>query len=400
MKTMLKKNACVRGLAAAALTAISLSFAASPACAESVRPPLVITNQGIPENLRDKIYSKPVRTREVTASEVRGREYFEDSGQTVVGEKIRDIESQLSQLQSSLAGLMAKINTLQKQNEDKAAQYYADVATISTQLQTGTTKGNPRLVRRLRQAEVNLENLGSSAATLGSLATEAQTKASEASYLLEATRAAYALSGAVEEDHVHLAELEDAINNTSVIIERLLNNVSDDITRSSTYLSSERVNLRTLALAVDNGDLYGKSLSERPFSSAGAYQPQMAPSLHSARDSSSSGATASVTPAILEGPRPLVKIRFDRANVDYEQPVYMAVNEALNRYPNATFDLIAVTPTEGNAAEVAIESTRARRNAEKVLRTLTQMGLSLDRINLSYSQSAEAKSNEVHLFIR
>ncbi|MEZ5919436.1 MAG: hypothetical protein R3D66_05910 [Alphaproteobacteria bacterium] len=46
----------------------------------------------------------------------------------------------------------------------------------------------------------------------------------------------------------------------------------------------------------------------------------------------------------------------------------------MDRYPDARFDLVAVTPTGGNAAEVTNESTRARRNAERVLRTLTQMG--------------------------
>jgi hypothetical protein len=99
-------------------------------------------------------------------------------------------------------------------------------------------------------------------------------------------------------------------------------------------------------------------------------------------------------------PRPLVKIRFDRPDVSYEQPVYMAVNEALARYPNARFELVAVHPGTGNAAQVAIESTRARRNAERVLRSLTQMGLSTDRVDISYAPSQEATTSEVHLYVR
>src|SRR5690606_8435478 len=79
------------------------------------------------------------------------------------------------------------------------------------------------------------------------------------------------------------------------------------------------------------------------------------------------------------GPRPLVKIRFDKPNVQYEQPVYMAVSDAMQKYPDARFEIVAVHPTGGNAAQVAIESTRARRNAEQVLRTLTQMGLDGNR---------------------
>ncbi|MCD8497866.1 MAG: hypothetical protein LRZ85_07170 [Alphaproteobacteria bacterium] len=107
-----------------------------------------------------------------------------------------------------------------------------------------------------------------------------------------------------------------------------------------------------------------------------------------------------VQQAALSGPRALVKIKFDRPDVNYEQALYIAVSEALQRYPNARFDLVAVHPTEGNAAKVAIESTRARRNAERVLRSLTQIGLPADRVDLSYAKSEEARFNEVHLYVR
>ena len=78
----------------------------------------------------------------------------------------------------------------------------------------------------------------------------------------------------------------------------------------------------------------------------------------------------------------------------------MAVQNAMQRYPNGRFELIAVHPTSGNPAQLAIESTRARRNAEKVLRTLTQMGVSMDKIDLSNAPSAQATNSEVHLFLR
>ena len=355
-------------------------------------PPLIITNEPLPESLKRQIYSKPVQVREIKTKDVTGQSYFKPT-QTLVTRKVHDLTGELGTLQRQVAGLSATLNGIQKDNEFKAAEYYAAVATVNTQLQSGTTPGNPRLLEKLSKAESNLENLGTSVAHLNQLSVDAAQTASEASFLLEETRAAYSLSGAIEEDHVQLAELEDTINNTIVIIERVLNNVNDDITRTSTYLSSERNNMRTLSLAVSNGDLYGKSLSNRPFSSASAFD-------HSGAGMASVSPASHSTSTALSGPRPLVKIRFDRPDVDYQQPVYMAVNEALERYPDARFDLVAVHPTHGNAAQVAIESTRARRNAERVLRTLTQMGLPLERVDLSYSTSDEAATNEVHLFIR
>ncbi|MCB9982125.1 MAG: hypothetical protein H6861_00405 [Rhodospirillales bacterium] len=363
------------------------------AAKQSSLPSLIVTNDPVPDNLKRQIYSKPTQVRTISPKEVMSQNYFTPS-ETLVGRKIGDITNELGRIQNSVAGLSGSLSGLERTNEERAAEYYANIATINTQLQTGTTPGNPRLVQRLHDAEGQLETLNGSMAQLNGLAVEISNVASEASFLLEETRATYSLSGAIEEDHVQLAQVEDAINNTLTLIQRVLNTVNDDMTRTSTYLSSERENLRILGLAVANGDFYGRSLAKRPFSGAPAYDS----------GSASAGAMAApvapVASAELSGPRPLAKIKFDRPDVSYEEPVYLAVNEALKRYPDARFDLVAVTPTQGNAAQVAIESTKARRNAEEVLRTLTQMGLPHDRIDLSYSKSAQAATNEVHLFVK
>jgi len=362
-------------------------------------PSLIVTNEPLPQSLRQQIYSKPQQVRTIQPSEVMSNDYFTPT-QTLVGRKIVDITTELGRLQNNVNGLSASLNSQERDNEERAALYYANIATINTQLQAGTTPGNPRLIQRLRSAEGHLETLGSSIAQLNGIAVEAANKASEASFMLEETRAAYGLSGAIEEDHVHLAQVEDAINNTLIIIQRILNIVNDDITRTSTYLSSERENLRILSLAVTNGDFYGRSLANRPFSSAGHYSNTANNAAPMGISSTTSSIAAPAPAQALSGPRPLAKIKFDRPDVAYEEPVYLAINEALKRYPDARFDLIAVTPTQGNAAQVAIESTKARRNAEKVLRTLTQMGLPQERVDLSYSENAQSGTNEVHLFVK
>ena len=286
---------------------------------------------------------------------------------------------------------------LESTSQDLAAAYYANVATISTQLQSGTTPGNPRLLERLSDAQEALEVLAGHVADLNTLAIEVSDTASIASFLQESARAAYSLNGSVEEDHIQLAQLEDQITNTTVVIERLLNNINDDITRSAAYLASERSNLRTMSLAIANGDLYGRSLANRPFSNVGPSATAAALAGQGAMPAGMMQAPASMSPA---QPRPLVVVKFNKPNVDYQQAVYVAINEALERYPAAQFELVAVNPTQGNAARVAIEKTKARRNAEKVLRTLTQMGLDSSRVALSSLANDAIQSNEVHLYIR
>lgn len=359
------------------------------------RPSLVITNQTMPGNAASPspLYAGPARTPEITSAQVAGSSYYQPT-QTIVAQKVNELKSDLFALQGRVNNLSGQLKGLQQRSLSQAAEYNASVATINTQLQSGTTPGNPRLVQKLQVAQNNLDRLSQNVADLNAMAVEAANAASMGSFLLEACRSAYGLSGAVEEDHAALSQVEDQVNTTIVTIDRLLNEVNDAITRTAAYLSAERGNIRTLSLAVTNGDYYGASLASRPFSSA----PQstiMQPASYA------SPAGAMPSPAgVPAGPRPLVKIKFDQPNVDYQQAVYMAVNEAMQKYPNARFELVAVNPSAGNAAQVAIESTRARRNAEMVLRSLSQMGIDVNRIDLSTMQSAEAKSNEVHIYIR
>ncbi|HEY9538148.1 MAG TPA: hypothetical protein VIS03_11210, partial [Kiloniellaceae bacterium] len=98
--------------------------------------------------------------------------------------------------------------------------------------------------------------------------------------------------------------------------------------------------------------------------------------------------------------QPLAVIRFDRDNVQYEQALFTVVGAALERRPNAAFDIVAVAPSGSDSARVALDTNRSRRNAENVLRTLTNMGLPADRMTLSATASPQAHVNEVHIYVR
>lgn len=367
--------------------------------AHAERPALVISNSPLPAKILERAYNRPSRTADITAEDLIGKTYYKPTD-TMVSRKVKDLGSELAMLQDKVVILSDALIKIQRANEGKAAAYFAAVATINTQLQTGTTPGNPRLLERFNKAESTLETLGGSIANLNDVAIDSSKVASEASFLLDAARAAYGLSGAVEEDHIRVAQLEDETNATIVMIERLLNTVSGDITRANAYMSSERSNLRTLSLAVANGNIYGRSLADRPFSGTHGIQTVAA----SAQDTVSFQAPRAIAPAVAAPAplteRPLVKIKFDSQNVAYQQPLYTAVDEALQRFPNAVFSVRGLHPSQGNAAEVAIESTRARRNAQKVMRTLADIGLASNQVDLSYSQSDDVASNEVHIYIQ
>jgi hypothetical protein len=346
------------------------------------------------ESVNQNLYAKPVRVPGITAESVLNPDYFSPVD-TMTSQQINQIQQRLYDLQAQVADKASELQTLQIVGQDLAANYYASVATISTQLQSGTTPGNPRLKNRLMVAEDALDTLSGNVADLNKLAIDVADLATVSNFLQQEARAAYGLSGSVEEDHVQLAQLEDAVSNTAVAIERLLNGVNDDITRSAAYMASERQNLRTLALAISNGDLYGKSLASRPFSNAVGTNIMNQASFGSAAPS-----MGMPMASVLQQPRPLMKIRFDRPDVDYTQALYMSVNDAMKKYPSSSFELVAVSPGMGNPAKVAIESTRARRNAEKVLRNMVQMGVNTNRVNLANLTKDDVQYNEVHLYVR
>ncbi|MGB0631625.1 MAG: hypothetical protein ACPGRZ_13120 [Alphaproteobacteria bacterium] len=304
---------------------------------------------------------------------------------TYVGQRVVEIRGELQRLQSQINQQNSQLQSIRSLTVQHSQNYHTTVGAINTRLQVGTTPGNPTLVNQWNVAQASLAQLENDIAQMNTLANGVASTSTLSAYLLETTRAAYGLSGAIDEDHRQLSILEDEVNRTVVLIDRLLNELSEDISRQSNYLSTERTNLTTLALAIKNGEMLGSSLGNRAFSS-------------SAPSASSGFAQSPMAPA--GGRRPLVVIRFDRSNVQYEQPLYNAVSRALQRRPNATFDLVAVAPNRGNAARVALSASSSKKNAETVLRSLSDMGLPLNRVRLSALTSNTAATNEVHLYVR
>ena len=301
---------------------------------------------------------------------------------TYVGQKVASLRGDLQRLQGNINQHNQELQQARQGMGSDAGSYYTLVASINSRLQVGTTPGNPQLVAQWTQAQSALGRLNDDITRLNTISNAAAADSALAAYILESVRAAYGLQGAVDEDHRQLAILENDCNRTVVLIDRLLNDLSEDISRQSNYVSNERRNLTVLSLAIKNGELYGGSLNNRAFANAAG--PQQ---------------VASATPAIA-GRQPLMVIRFDRPNVAYEQALYSAVSRALDRRPGATFDVVAVAPAGGNAGQSALNTSTSKRNAETVVRSLTNMGLPPDRINLSATSSASAQGNEVQVFVR
>jgi len=294
-----------------------------------------------------------------------------DTG-TAVNKTIQSLRAQVMGLQQKLAANSGRLVELRNLGAGAAGSYQEAKAHITTRLQVGTTRGNPELVAQWNVAQGQLDALSANVNALNALGTDVTNDSSAAHYALDQIGATFAVSGAVDEDHRQLQLLEDQTSQTIVMIDRLLKETSDAIQRQTAYLANERSNLTTLAGAIKSGDFYGGGV----ISSLGGAGPAV-----------SAGA-------------PLVVVRFDRPNVDYQQILYAALNQALQNRPGANFQVVAVSPTRGTAASVQIAQSTARRHAQDVMRTMTDMGVPATRLNVASTTDPSATSSEVRVFVR
>jgi len=300
---------------------------------------------------------------------------------TLVGQKVDSLRGDLGRLQGALGTQNNQLQTQRNSARQFAGNYHSLVGAMNARLQVGTTPGNPELVAQWNQSQAELQQVAASIGALNTLSNEASATSALASFLLESTRATFELRGAVEEDHRQLAVLEDEVNKTVVVLDRLLNELTDDVARTQNYYATERMNLTAMQVAIDNGEFIGGSLASRAYGVPVPAAPGGGVGLVGQR-------------------QPLAVIRFDRPIVEYEPALFTVINSALERRPNAGFDLVAVAPAVGDPARVALETNKSRRNAENVLRSLINMGLPADRVSLAATSSPQAQVNEVHVYVR
>jgi hypothetical protein len=294
---------------------------------------------------------------------------------TAVSTTVANLRNQLVGIENHLASNGQQLAGLHGQAAANATAYHEAKARITARLQVGTTRGNPELVAEWNTAQAALDQLTININSFNALGTNIANDSSSAHYVLDQIASTLNLSGAVDEDHRQLSVLEDETNQTIILIDRLLKNVSDDTQRQTAYVGNERANLTTLASAIKNGELYGSELG--------------------------AGMPAGPGPVAMSyGGTPLVVIRFDHANVDYQQILYAALNQALQSRPSAGFSVVAVSPTRGSVASVQLAQTAAKRHAQEVMRSITDMGVPASRLAVASSTDPNATSSEVRVFVR
>jgi len=299
---------------------------------------------------------------------------------TAIAPKVRAVRDDYNGLLLSHRERTVELARIRTASVEAARAYHGTTAAIEARLQQGTTPDNPILSQQWSTAQAALTGLGNEVVAMNRLSADIAADVRRGGYIQNKIAATLKLPGALDEDHRQLHMMEDALDGEISRLNNMLADVTDELQRQSAYVANEQANMQTMRLAIKNGRLYGTSLANV------AYNTRSGPS----------GSAASVAP----GSAPLIVVRFDTPNPNYEQALYNAMSRALERKPDAQFDLVAVSPEIGDPAQSELTKNQTKAYAQTVLNSITDMGLPSNRLRLSSASSARASTSEVHLYVR
>lgn len=297
---------------------------------------------------------------------------------TFVGQKVVTFRNDLTQLQSSIRKHNEDLQRIRGSVINNALQYHKVIGTIEAKLQVGTTPGNPQMFTMLQGAQNNIQIMNQNTIALNQLSQRVTSDAAMTSFLSDSIKATYGVSGAVDEDHRQLRILDNESNQTSILINSLLNEINSDASRQQQYIETAKNYIVDLSSAIKIGS-YG--VNNAPLAPMMGTMPR-GPKPFMGADHNSG--------------KPLFVAKFNKSNVKFKDGLKNAVSNAVAKKPSVMFDVVAVSPAKGNQ----LSTSTAKNNASLVFKEIVNMGVNADRISLSAKTSDSAASSEVHVFVK
>jgi hypothetical protein len=278
------------------------------------------------------------------------------------GPKAAELRTQLRRLEDAVAAQTRQLDGIRQRLDETADNVDTKAEGIETRLKSRGAPNDPQLLTDWNDAQNQLNRSSEDIARLANISTWTTSDAALVSYILQSVRAASGQPGIGDQERRQLAQLERDANRVSVDVDRLVSTVSGEIASRNLFVAAAHRRLAALGPAITLG---------RP-------------------------AFPAASPAVAGSRPPLVTIHFDRPDVAYEEQLFGAVNEALQRRPDVAFDVVAVSPPGAPASS----ANASKRNIESVVQSLTSMGLPPDRLRLSARTLLDASGNEVRIYPR
>ena len=318
------------------------------------------------------------RTEQMTA---------EPSG-TFVGQKINPLKEDFLAVVEAFLMHRDSYEEVKSRVYGASTEFFGTIAAINTKLQLGTTPGNPVLVRQYDQAQSELDNIEEYLREINLLNQKVNADAGVVALLKSTLNKVLRLAGAIDQDHRQLEVLEDDTEKLEIDIARLINEITEEISRQAGFAKIENQNMLVMAVAIRNGEAMGTGILNRSFLAAQALA-----------DSGPPDQQLKVPQVNISG-LPLVVIRFDDPDINYEKTLFDAIGTTVDKKSDATFGLVAVAPIGKNEGETRINSSKVKKYAERVLRSLVSFGLPSKKVALTAKTSGDVVVPEVHIYVQ
>lgn len=305
---------------------------------------------------------------------------------TFVGQRVAAFRQELSQIKQAQKSGEKELEKINSNISNNSALYQKTISAVESKLQAGTTPGNPNMYAMLQQAQGNVQSMFANANALENLSTKTANILTSVNYLENSIAAAFNISGAVDEDHKQLRELQNETMTVAQKAAALNESVSNaaNFQQQSAIQASQEIN--SLHDSVRNGNYNNTSVVSR--------------SLPRQR----SGFVAPIVPARTNKPTvaphnnvvatglPLFSVRFANKDVNYKEGLNTAVKSALNRKSNASFDVVAVS---NNANQKA-----AQEHAARIFNEIVSFGANASNVSLNARVSEKTPNAEVLVFVK
>ena len=318
----------------------------------------------------------------------RADQMIADASGTFVGQKIDPLKTDYTSVGDAFDVHRDSYEEVKSRVYGAATEFFGTVAAINTKLQLGTTPGNPVLVRQYDQAQGELDNIEEYLREINLLNQKVNADAGVVALLKSTINKVLRLAGAIDQDHRQLEVLEDDVEKLEIDIARLINEITEEISRQAGFAKIENQNLLVMAVAIRNGEAMGTGILNRSFLAAQALA-----------DAGPPDQQLEVPQVNISG-LPLVVIRFDDPDINYEKTLFDAIGITVDKKPDATFGLVAVAPIGKNEGETRINSSKVKKYAERVLRSLVSFGLPSKKVALTAKTSGDVVVPEVHIYVQ
>jgi hypothetical protein len=260
-------------------------------------------------------------------------------------------------LRTDLVGLQSDLTSREAALADLRQSMGENERTVGRILLTlGRTPGNAsERAAQTSEAQLELGRSSDGISRLAGLSSLAASDSARASYIAQAARAAETQPDLDDKVRSALVDIERDAGVAGSHADRIVSEIASTLAERSRVVADQR---RQLASVLATAPALAQRLAER---------------------------------------RPLVTIRFDRPDTPFDKDLRYAIGQALERRPNATFDIVAVAPA-GTAPAAA--TAAAKRNMEGVVQAMSGMGVSPERLILSARTQSGISSDEVRVFVR